>query len=364
MTALFNGYLQNLKPYTPASSIEAIKQKYGLSKIVKLAGNENNHGHSPKIAEALMNAQKELSRYPDMSIGMLKDAIAQRYRVSHDEIAFGNGSFNLISLIGQIFLAPDDEAIIPRPSFNWYLTASLSAGATPVFVPLKEDRIDLDGVLERITPKTKIIWICNPNNPTGNLLESDELAYFLKRTPDSVLIVLDEAYIDYVTEGSAPYSPELIKNFPNLIALRTFSKVYSLASLRIGYALTNEENARILRQVQQPPAISTFAQLAAVAAFSDLDHYRYVVEENKRGREQYYSGLAALSRDYVRTQANFILFDTGLDSDELKEKYARGGVILRAGSEFGYPTKLRVTIGRPEENQLVLDMLEDFLLRI
>ncbi|MDR0648508.1 MAG: histidinol-phosphate transaminase [Synergistaceae bacterium] len=361
MAVAFKEYLRGLEPYTPAPSIEAIKRKYGLPGVVKLAGNENNHGPSPRIAEALIDAQRELSCYPDMSVGLLGEAIADRHGVRVEEIAFGNGSFSLISLIAQIFLAPGDEAIIPSPSFNWYRVASMSAGAAPASVPLKQDKIDLDGILRRITPKTKVIWICNPNNPTGGLIESGELADFLKKTPDGVLVVLDEAYIDYVTEGSAPRSPELIRKHPNIIALRTFSKVYSLASMRVGYALASEENARMMRRVQQPPAVSTYAQMAALAAFSDLDHYRYVVSENKRGREQYYSGLASLSCAYVPTQANFILFDTGLDSDETKEKYARGGVLLRAGSEFGYPTRLRVTIGRPEENQLVLEMLKGFM---
>jgi histidinol-phosphate aminotransferase len=153
----------------------------------------------------------------------------------------------------------------------------------------------------------------------------------------------------------------LIKKFPNVIALRSFSKAYSLASLRVGYALASRENALILQRVQQPPAVSSFAQAAALAAFSDIGHYQYVINENRRGREQYYSGLESLSLRYVPTQANFILFDTGLGSDELKEKFAQGGILLRAGSEFGYPTKLRVTIGRPEENQFVLEMLKDFI---
>jgi histidinol-phosphate aminotransferase len=158
-----------LNPYTPPLSIEAIKRKYGLSKVVRLAGNENNHGHSPKIEEALMSAQENLSRYPDMSNGALRDAIAGRFGVYGDEIVFGNGSFNLIAMIAQVFLGPGDEAIIPRPTFNWYSAASASAGATPVYVPLDGDRIDLNAVLCRVTPKTKIIWLCNPNNPTGNL---------------------------------------------------------------------------------------------------------------------------------------------------------------------------------------------------
>jgi histidinol-phosphate aminotransferase len=354
-------HFKNLVPFVPPLSIDAIKRKYGLTRVVKLAGNENNHGASPRIAEALSNAQDTLSQYPDMGVSLLRNAISERYGVPGDGIAFGNGSFNLIALIGQVFLAPGDDAIIPNPTFSWYHSVTLAAGATPVFVPLEGDRIDLDSVLGRITQGTKIIWICNPNNPTGNLIEAGEMENFLSRVPDSVLVVLDEAYIDYVTEGDAPYSPDLLKKHRNIIALRTFSKVYSLASLRVGYAFASERNARTLRRVQQPPAVNTFAQTAALAAFSDLEHYKFVVRENKLGREQYYAALKAMSLDFVPTQANFILYDTGLDSASLREKFARQGIMLRAGSEFGYPTRLRVTIGRREENQLVLETLGKFL---
>jgi histidinol-phosphate aminotransferase len=360
MKLAYKKALDEIQPFKPARSIESIKREYGLKKVVKLAGNENNHGASGRVAEAIKNYLPEVTLYPDAYATRLREALAKRLHTGEDEIIFGNGSFELISMISAAFLEYGTEVIIPQPSFGWYAVAAKTETASVVCVPLKNYANDLDAVLANITDKTRLIWLCNPNNPTGAYFTADELDRFLKKAPEHILIALDEAYIEF----SAPDSPraeELIHRHKNIISLRTFSKVYGLASLRIAYAFADKEIITLLSKIRQPINTNAAAQAAALAALSDEAHYRFVISENEKGKQLYYRELERLGLSYIPTQCNFIMFDTKIDAEKAAAAYLKQGILIRGGNEFGMPTWVRITIGTEPENRKSLEVLEAIL---
>jgi histidinol-phosphate aminotransferase len=354
--------LDEIVSYKPAKSLESVRRELGLSEIIKLAGNENNHGCSPYVTKALTEFFGELTLYPDMYGTQLREELAARLGVKENELVFGNGSFELLSLVAQAFLEEGREAVIPAPSFGWYRNATVTSGATPVTVPLGDDyAVDLNKVFEKVNDRTAVVWLCNPNNPTGAYFTAKQLANFLRVLPSSVLVVLDEAYIDFVYGEDPPRATELIYEYPNVISLRTFSKVYGLASLRIGYGIADASVIDSLERVRLPINTNAAAQTAALAALRDDEHYRYVVEANAAGRELYYKTLEKWDVAYIPTQCNFIMLDTGRDSAETVNEYLKNGIMLRGGAEFGMPTWLRITIGTERENKKVLDILGKIL---
>ncbi|MDR2357896.1 MAG: histidinol-phosphate transaminase [Oscillospiraceae bacterium] len=361
MSVKFRDALRAINPYKPARSLEAVKREFGLTEVVKLAGNENNHGVSPKASLAFCELQTELTRYPDMYCTLLRDALAARLGVGEDELVFGNGSFELISLIAQTFLEPGGETVIPSPSFGWYKLASIAAGAAPVVVPLVSHAVDLGAVLSAVTDRTRVVWLCNPNNPTGTYFTRTQLREFLDRLPGDVLVALDEAYIDFAYADDFPDGAKLFREYDNVVSLRTFSKVYGLASLRIGYAVANTAITDAINRARQPINVNAAAQAAAAAALSDAEYYSQVTAANARGRELYCETLPQWGVPYIPTQCNFIMLDTGRDSAAMELEFLKRGVLIRGGYEFGMPTWLRVTIGTDDENRKVLAILRELL---
>jgi histidinol-phosphate aminotransferase len=361
MSVGYKKSIDSINPYQPARSLESVKREFGLTGIIKLAGNENNHGFSPQVKEAIRQLEDQLTRYPDTHGTLLREELSRRLNVGENEILFGNGSFELISMVALAYLEEGFEALIPTPSFGWYNIATLSASAEPVVVPLRDYAVDLDAVYERVNQKTRVVWLCNPNNPTGTYFNKYDLENFLRKLPSGVLVALDEAYIDFAGIDDLPKTTELIHRYPNVISLRTFSKVYGLASLRIGYALAGEEIIGALARIRQPINTNMVAQTAALAALKDDGFYHYVVQENDRGRQLYYRSLEKLGLPYLPTRCNFIMFDTGRDSEDIALSFLKRGIMLRPGKEFGMPTWLRVTIGTGEENKKVLAVLEELL---
>ncbi|MDR2659286.1 MAG: histidinol-phosphate transaminase [Spirochaetaceae bacterium] len=353
--------LDEIRPFLPARSIESVKREYGVETVLKLAGNENNHGASPLVPEAIRNCLSEITRYPDTNATLLREALAKHLCAGEDELLFGNGSFELISIVSAAFLEEGAEVVIPQPSFGWYTVAAKTESAAPVFVPLKDYANDLDAMAAKITDRTRLVWLCNPNNPTGAYFNAKDLDRFLDKVPSSLLIALDEAYIDFSAPDS-PRSEDLIHRHKNIVSLRTFSKVYALASLRIAYALADREVIALLSKIRQPINTNTVAQAAALAALSDEAHYRFVVDENEKGKRLYYRELARLGFSYIPTQCNFIMFDVQTSADEVAEAFLQRGILIRSGGEFGMPTWVRVTIGPESENRRVIQALEEIML--
>jgi histidinol-phosphate aminotransferase len=359
--AVYKKALDGITPFTPAKSLESVRRVYGLDNIIKLAGNENNHGYSPAVKEALLGSLSEITRYPDPNTTLLREKLASHLGVAENELLFGNGSFELITLVANAFLEEGTEAVVPSPSFAWYTVAAKTANAMPVFSPLAADySVDLDAVLERITGKTRVLWICNPNNPTGGCFDAVRFEGFMRKVSPDVLVVLDEAYIDFAG-SDMPCATELVKRYGNFISLRTFSKVYGLAALRMGYAIGSSDLIEKISRIRSPCNVNAPAQAAALAALGDRAFYDYVVAENERGKALYYERLKRLNLRYIPTKCNFITFETGIDSAEVASAYLKRGILIREGREFGMPLWIRVTIGTDSENRKALDILEDLL---
>lgn len=353
--------LEQINNYVAAKTIESVKRELGIDKVIKLAGNENTNGYSPRVKEAIRNSLEGLSYYPDMNCTALREKLSKLHHVDTEELIFGNGSFELISIIAQTFLEADDESIISEPSFGWYKNVTWQMGAKVVSIPLHNFTVDLHRISQSITEKTRIIWLCNPNNPTGTIISEQALRDFLRELRSDIILVLDEAYADFVTEKDYPNSIALLKNYENIIILRTFSKAYGLASFRIGYGIASRQVISYLNKVRIPINTNALAQIAAAASLEDGDFRQRVLTNNKKGLELYYKTLAQLGLEYIRSNCNFILFNTGTDSELIAKEYLKRGIIIRAGKEFGLPTWVRISIGTYEENLLVLDILREIL---
>lgn len=351
--------VQKIAPYQAARSLESVKREFGLDQIIKLAGNENRLGCSSRVAGILEEQKSQFSFYPDSNCTVLRERLSSIHNVEPDHLVFGNGSFELIALIAHAYLETGEEAVIPDPSFGWYRNVTLQMNGKPVMVPLKEFAIDTDEILRLISGQTKIIWICNPNNPTGTVLKEEQLRDFIKKVPDHILVVLDEAYIDFVEE---PYfdTTELIKQHKNVILLRTFSKLYGLASFRIGYGIGDPELIEKINKVRSPLSVSFPAQKAAEVSLEDEDFKKLVLDNNRKSLDLYYSELKRLGLDYVRSNGNFILIRTGADGEAVEKAFLQNGIIIRNASEFGLDGWIRVSVGTFEENKKVIRVMESF----
>jgi histidinol-phosphate aminotransferase len=353
----FKKSLDSIIPFKAARPLEATRREFGLTEIIKLAGNENMHGPSPKAVAALAQAQSEASYYPDTGVINLRRSLGAKLGVSADEILFGNGSFELLSFAALSVLERDTEAIIPTPSFGWYTITTRAENAMPVFVPLREHKVDLDGISRNLTAKTRLIWLCNPNNPTGTYFTGSDLEAFMAKVPSSILVVLDEAYIDFAP-ADAPRSLGMIHRYKNFISLRTFSKIYGLAGLRIGYAIGDSSLIEKISRVRSPVNVNALAQAAAFAALSDEEFYRHVLSQNEKGKALYYTTLSRFGIEYIPTAGNFIMFNTRRNADDIEREYTKHGVLIRNGTEFGMNSWIRVTIGTEAQNNKVLSILE------
>lgn len=355
--------VEKLPKYTAARSLEAVSREYGYSAgdIIKLAGNENRYGCSPHVAEALSEQADSFSFYPDVRVTKLRNALAEKHNVAPEQLIFGNGSFELISLIAAAYVEKGDEVIYNDPSFGWYLNAVKQNEGTIVKVPVDENKgVDVSAVLAAITDKTKVIWLCNPNNPTGTLIPAPVLTDFIRRVPSSVLIVLDEAYVDFI-EGDYIDTTRLISEYDNLILLRTFSKAHGLASFRIGYGIADEKIIEALTKVKLPLNVSAASQIAAYAALEDTDFVDFIVRSNHEQLEYYYSEFEKLGLRYIRSNGNFVLVETGIDSSYAEIEFLKRAIVIRNGEEFGLAGWLRISVGKPEENRKVISVLSEIL---
>ncbi len=346
--------IKTLTPYVPGKPIDELERELGITGSIKLASNENPLGPSPKAIAAIKRTLEGLNRYPDGSGFHLCQALAKKYGVEPGRIILGNGSNELIELLVRTFVQAGDEVISAAPSFVVYPMITQAAGGANVVVPCRDYRHDLDAMAERITQHTKIVFIANPNNPTGTMNTKDEMERFMSRVPDHVIVAVDEAYCEYVTHAEYPDSLDILKEGGNVVVLRTFSKIYGLAGLRIGYAITTTEIAELLNKVRQPFNTNALAQIGAVAALADRKHVEKSIANNNEGRQFLHQSFGRLGISYIPTETNFIFFETALDGRELYTALLKQGVIIRPmGGK-----KLRVTIGLPEENKRFVDELE------
>jgi len=349
--------IAGITPYSPGKPIEELERELGITGSIKLASNENPRGPSPKALAVLSEATKTLHRYPDGGGHYLRQALAERWKVSPDQIILGNGSDEIITLLTKAFLNPGDEAVMAEPSFIVYKIDVTAEHAKPVTVPLKEFRHDLPAMAKAVTARTRLVFICNPNNPTGTYVTAAEVAAFLQAIPPDVIVVFDEAYYEYVTAADYPDTLAVLKGGRNVVLLRTFSKIYGLAGLRIGYGLTTPEIVQHLNRIRPPFNTNSLAQKAALAALSDEEHVRESRRLNTEGMGLLTERLNALGLTVVPSQANFLYFDAKQDGKAVFEALLRRGVIVRhLGSAF-----LRVTVGLPQENERFITALQAVL---
>jgi histidinol-phosphate aminotransferase len=353
--------LVTLTPYQPGKSIESVKKQYNLENIVKLASNENPFGCSKKVHTALQTNVPNIELYPDGYATNLREKVASFLQVMPEELIFGNGSDNLIQIISRALLHPNASTIMAAPTFSQYRHNAVIEGAIIKEVPLIDGEHDLEGMLLAIDEQTNVIWLCSPNNPTGTYIEEKSLHSFLEKVPPNVLVVLDEAYYDYVVARDYYDSINLTRQYQNLIVLRTFSKIYGLASLRVGYGVANAAIIRALEPVREPFNVNSFSQLAASVALEDQEFIEDCKEKNRQGLAQFYEFCGQHQLKHFPSQTNFILIDFKVDGDKVFQFLLERGYIVRSGKALGFPTAVRITVGSFEQNEGVLSALGEFL---
>ena len=358
--------VQKLSPYVPGKPVEELAREFGLrpQDIVKLASNENPLGPSPAVREAIAAALPELTRYPDGNGFALKQALAAKSGVNTAGITLGNGSHGFLELVARSFVGPEHEVVFSDHAFAVYPIVTQAVGARAVSVPAKDWGHDLDAMAAAITPSTRVVFIANPNNPTGTWIERDALEAFLDRVPENVIVVLDEAYTEYVETDDVPNGVDYLGRYSNLLVSRTFSKAYGLAALRVGYGLSHPAIADALNRVRQPFNVNSLALAAALAALEDE---AYLIESrriNRIGMQQLEEGCAALGLSWIPSRGNFLAIDLGREAAPVFQGLLREGVIVRPVANYGMPNYLRVTIGLPVENQRFLDALKQVLARV
>lgn len=350
-------HIRAIAPYQPGKPISELERELGVSGIVKLASNENPLGASPKAVEAARAALVEIGLYPDGNGFALKDAIAARYGVAHPQIVLGNGSNDLLELAARAFLTAGDKAVYSAHAFAVYALATQAAGAQGLTVPAQQFGHDLEAMRAKAVEQgARMVFVANPNNPTGTFLRGEDLHRFLTALPGDILVVLDEAYNEYLPEDCRYDSVSWLADFPNLIISRTFSKAYGLASLRVGYALMHPQVADMLNRVRQPFNVNSLAQAAAVAALQDADFVKQTFELNRRGMQQIVAGLQALDLEYIPSYGNFISFRIP-NAMRIYRRLLELGVIVRPIANYDMPDWLRVSIGLEKENEKFLSAL-------
>jgi histidinol-phosphate aminotransferase len=362
LSSLAPDYIRAIAPYQGGKPISELAREMGLNEadIIKLASNENPLGISPKAQMAIDEAVHDIARYPDGNSFELRKAVAEKFGVAHNQIVFGNGSNDILELAARAFLHAGCEAIYSQHAFAVYPLVTQAVGATGVVVPAKDYAHDLDGFLKAITPKTKLIFIANPNNPTGTLLTKDALRAFIHAVPRQVLIVLDEAYDEYLGATNKSEAISWLGEFDNLIISRTFSKAYGLAGLRIGFGLMHADVADMLNRVRQPFNVNSIAQAAAVASLADDDFVARSYALNQAGMAQLTQGFNKLGLEYIVSYANFVSFKVE-NAAQVNQQLLQNGVIVRPIANYEMPEYLRVSIGLFSENARFLTVLEEIL---
>jgi histidinol-phosphate aminotransferase len=352
--------LRAIKPYVPGKPTEEVQREYGIAHSIKLASNENPFGPSPMAVSAIQQILGNLHRYPDAGGYELIHAIAEKHNIKPGNIVLGNGSDNIIALLAAVLLSSADEAILPQPSFLFYEISIRGAGALPIWVPLKSFKTDLAGMIRKITPKTRMIFLNVPHNPTGTIITRPDFDRFIAEIPPQIVVVLDEAYIEFVTDSNCVNSLDYLKADKAVVGMRTFSKAFGLAGLRVGYGVMPVILAELLHRVRQPFNVNTVAQVAAVAALGDTEFLNRTLNLVHDELKFICAALDKLGMSYIRSQANFLMIDIGKEqtADEVSDKLLRQGVIVRSLTAYGCPQHIRVTVGKHEENIRFLEALE------
>ncbi|MCP4288921.1 MAG: histidinol-phosphate transaminase [Gammaproteobacteria bacterium] len=350
--------IANLKPYVPGKPVSELERELGISDSIKLASNENPLGCSDRVQQAIAAEWSETSRYPDGGGFALRNALAIKHHLDPSCITLGNGSNDVLDIIARVFLAPGYESLFSQHAFAVYPISSQAVGATIKMSSAKNYGYDLEALMNMVGEKTRVVWIANPNNPTGTWVNGEELENFIAGIPASVIVVVDEAYIEYVTEADYPDASQWLSKYPNLIVTRTFSKVYGLASLRIGYGLSHPDVADLLNRVRQPFNVNSVAMAAAMAALEDDAFVDRSVEVNRKGMAQLTAGFEKLGLDYIPSVGNFVTVDLGRPVGEIDQALLRAGCITRPIAAYGLPNHLRITVGRADENARFLSVFE------
>lgn len=353
--------VSKLHPYQAGKPIDELKREYGINDIIKLASNENPLGPSPKALDAVKREMSTLALYPDGNGFDLKQALAQKHGVNLKQITLGNGSSDALDFIIRAIVTPADEVVFSRHSFALYPILTQMAGAQAVVTPAKDWGHDLSLMLKAITAKTKIVFIANPNNPTGTWLTATELQSFLNEVPKHVVVVIDEAYHEYVEETAYQSAVEWLPRYPNLMVTRTFSKAYGLAGLRVGYALSNAAVADLMNRVRPPFNVNTLALKAAEVALRDEQHISKSIELNREGMKQICQAFDRQGIEYIPSVGNFLSFKVSLPEKDVYEGLLKAGVIIRPIGNYEMPGFLRVTIGSQQENARFLNSLNKLL---
>jgi len=353
------------KKYVPGKSKQEVQRELGLEKIVKMASNESAIGASEKAKAALIAIQDQLHVYPDSVSRDLRTKLSERLGCSIDNITVSNGADGVIYNLGMAIIGDGDEAIIPDITFPLYETITRVMRGIPVKTGMNGFRIDLQSILDAVTEKTKVIFLCNPNNPTGDAQARDEMRDFLHTVRDDILIVVDEAYIDFASSDSNPGCVELFNGgMDNLFILRSFSKIYGLAGIRVGYGIGHQDLIALIHQIKPPFNVSLPGEHAALAALEDDQFARKTLDEMEQEKSEYYRVLNEMGLTYVKSHTNFILIDTGAEAKTVFNEMLKSGIIVRPCNGFGLPSCIRVTVGNPGENREFLTIFKDLMKRL
>lgn len=352
-------YIRSIQPYAPGKPIEEVEREYGIIGAAKLASNENPLGPSPKAVAAIIKALPDVNRYPDGSGKTLVEKLSAALKVAPENIVLGNGSDEIIGMLAKAFLRYGDEAILPRPSFLMYDIMIRSVGALPIEVPLVGYETDLKGMALRITSKTRMIFLNNPHNPAGTIISKIDFESFLNALPDGIVIVVDEAYIEFVRDRRCLNSLHYQDSGKPVVTLRTFSKAYGLAGLRIGFGVMDPEIAELLNRIRQPFNANSLAQAAAAAALDDLSFVEKTVALVHSEIDFLYGSLTALGVRYFPTQANYLLLDVEGNADDMFAEMLKKGIIVRSMTSYGYPNYIRVSVGVHDQNVRFVEALKN-----
>jgi histidinol-phosphate aminotransferase len=353
--------IRGMPVYSPGLDIDDVKRMYGVDDVIKLASNENPLGPSPLVVEAVRGAAGEVNLYPDGACTALRNRLSEKLGIAPERFILGNGTDEIIDFIFFAFFNPGDVAVMGDPTFSSYFLSGMTMGARLVYAPLRDHCHHVEEMLNAVDGNTKAVFVGTPHNPTGTICDKDDLERMLDGLPGNVLLVWDEAYCEYVDDPSYPDSIPYLDRYPNLIVLRTFSKAYGLAGLRVGYGMADPQVVDFLERVRPPFNVNRLALVAASAALDDDGHLQKTRALNSEGRLYLDKELKRLGLDPVPTQANFILFRFDHVTESLSERLLERGIIVRDGVSLGYPGYIRMTIGTPDQNRIVMKAIEELI---
>lgn len=358
-TAAANPGVRKLQPYQAGKPMDELQRELGLSHVVKLASNENPLGLSEKVRTALQGELSDLIRYPDANGFYLKSKLAELHQVGSDQITLGNGSNDVLEILARTFVSAEHEVVFSQHAFVVYPLVTQAIGAKGVSVPAKDYGHDLDAMATAINERTKMVFIANPNNPTGTFLSTAEIKAFLDKVPEHVIVVLDEAYYEYVPEADRAPSVEWLQRYPNLVVSRTFSKAYGLAGLRAGYAVSSADIANLLNRIRQPFNVNSLSLKAAEVVLDDHDYLQRAIEVNAQGMQQLVEFCRSEGFNFIPSHGNFLTIEVGANAADIYQRLLHEGVIVRPVAGYELPNHLRVSIGLPEENQAFIDAMRN-----